>query len=351
MRIEIIYYFLAGLMILSSGCKRDEIVDSNYTSVATTKKGLYTLTEGQSGVLGTSKLSFYDFDTLFYCNIFQPGSLGNAPDGLIYDGTNLLITEQGTYSGQGKIYRVDTSGTVIKSEVVGINPYSLCIANNKIYVTNGPANNVSVLDFDNLTTIKTIDVGVFPQEILSYNKKVFVCNTGFYSGPYDSTVTVIDAQSDTVAGKIILQQVPASIVLSNDNKFLIGCNNRNGYIYKVDPDSYAKLDSFNVYSVGGFCRDISVDKSSYDIYFISYTNNIVKLNLLSRLSETMISNPSPSGVYFYGYIFDSKRRNHYVANARTFTSNGIVHKYDIYGNMLSFYTTGYAPRRFLIFDN
>ncbi|MCX6164941.1 MAG: hypothetical protein NTU73_08820, partial [Ignavibacteriae bacterium] len=125
----------------------------------------------------------------------------------------------------------------------------------------------------------------------------------------------------------------------------------NGYIFLVDPNSLNKIDSFNVFNVGGFGRDISIDKISNDIYFISYTNNIVKLNLVSRLSETMISNPSPASVYYYGYIFDSKRRNHYVANARTFSVNGLVHKYDINGTILASYTTGYAPRRFLLLDN
>lgn len=345
-----IYLLFIGFIIIT-GCNRDEIVNPNNPVVTSSKKGLYILSEGSMSVPGSSKLSFYDFDTLFYSTIFKPGSLGNAPDGMIYDGTNLLITEQGTYMGQGKIYRVDTGGTVLNSKVVGVNPYSLCIANNKIYVTNGPANNVSVLDFDNLTTTKTINVGVYPQEVLSYNNKVFVCNTSNYGGPYDSTVTVIDAQSDSVIGNIALQREPSSIALSVNNKLLIGCYNRNGYIYMVDPNSYAKLDSFNVYDAGGFGKDISIDKKSYDIYFISYTNNIVKLNLVSRLAETIIDNPSPSNVYYYGYIFDYKRGNHYIANARTFTANGLVHKYDIYGNMLTYYTVGYVPRRFLIMDN
>jgi YVTN family beta-propeller protein len=346
-----IYLVIFGLILIIAGCNRDTIVDSlTNPPTPVTKTGLYILCEGASA--GTSRLSFYDFDTLFYASIFKPGSLGNAPDGLIYDGNNILLTEQGAYSGQGKIYRIDTGGNVINSQIVGINPYTLCIANNKIYITNGPANNVSVVDFDNLTTIKNINVGIYPQEILSYNNKVFVCNTSsYYSGLNDSTVTVIDAQSDTVIGNITLRREPSSIVLSNDKKLLIGCKSLNGNIYLVDPNSFAKLDSFNVSNVGGFDRDISIDKTSNDLYFISYANTICKLNLISRASETIINNPSPANICYYGYVFDSKRRNHYVANARAFTSDGLVHKYDIYGTMLASYYTGYAPRRFLLLDN
>lgn len=348
-----IYLLIVGFILIISGCNRDTIVDS-LTNPPTpiVKKGLYVLTEGRMGVSGTSKLSFYDFDSLFYESIFRPENLGNAPDGLIFDGTNILITEQGGYSGPGKIYRVDTGGTVINSQILGINPYSLCIANNKIYVTNGPTNNVSVVDFDNLTTLKNIDVGIYPQEILSFNNKVYVCNTSnFYTGLKDSTVTVIDAQKDSVIGNIVLRREPTSIVLSKDNKLLVGCKGLNGYIYLVDPNSYAKIDSFDVYNVGGFDKDISIDRQSNDIYFISNANTICKLNLVSRASETMINNPSPANIYYYGYVFDWKRRNHYVANARDFVNNGLVHKYDVYGTILASYITGKTPRRFLILDN
>jgi YVTN family beta-propeller protein len=342
-----IFLVIIVLVILFSGCNRDTIVNSNPPTITNSKKGLYILCEGSGA--GTSKLSYYDLDSVFYVNIIKPGSLGLYPDGLITDGTNLFITEQGNYNAQGMIYKTDTGGTIINSQVVGLNPYSLCIRYNKIYITNGRANNVSVVDKDNLSTIKTINVGVNPQEILAAYNKVFVCNAGNFSSPHDSTVSVIDANLDSVINVITLRNSPSAITLSNENKLLIGCQGANGKIFIVDPNNFSKIDSFSV--VGGFDRDISVDANSQDIYFISYDNRIVKLNLASGVSGEVINNPSPASVYFYGYVFDSKSKIHYVANARNFVSSGLIHKYDISGNMLSFYTTGIAPRRLLLFNN
>lgn len=350
-------YFFALLFVyvslIISGCNREEIVNSNISNppVTSSKKGLYVLTEGSMSVSGSSKLSFFDLDSTFYNNIFRPGNLGNAPDGMIYDGENILITEQGNYNSAGKIYRLDTGGTVINSQIVGTNPYSLCIANNKIYVTNGPANNVSVLDFSSLATVKTINAGIYPQEILSYNNKVFVCNTSIWGGPYDSTVYVIDAVTDSVVNKIVLRREPSSIALSNSKKLLIGCSGSPGFIYTVDPATYAILDSDSLNAVGGFSRDISVDKNSDNIYFISNTNNICRYNLSSKTKVVEIYNPSPANVYFYGYLFDSKRRKHYIANAVTFTSNGLIHIYGIDNTLSASYYTGYAPRRLMLLDN
>lgn len=343
-----LFFIIFGLVIFASGCNRDTIVNSNNPVIPTAKKGLYILCEGSGA--GTSRLSYYNLDTLFYVNIFKPGNLGLYPDGLISDGTYLYLTEQGNYNAQGKIYKVDTGGTVINSQDLGVNPYSLCIANNKIYVTNGPASNVAVVDKDNLSTIKTINVGTNPQEIFSAFSKVYVCNAGNYVTPHDSTVSVIDARTDAVIKTITLRNSPSSIAMSNDNYLLIGCQGSNGMIFMVDPNYFVKLDSFDLSNRGGFGKDISVDANSFDIYFISYDNKIVKLSLYSGASQVIIDNPSPASVNYYGYVFDSKTKNHYVANARNFVSSGLIYKFDYAGNMLSFYTTGIAPRRFLLID-
>lgn len=340
------FFVILGLAFLISGCSRDEIINSSNPSVPVAKKGLYILSEG-SGVQ-TSKLSYYDLDSIFYLNIFKPGDLGLYPDGLITDGVNLYVTEQGNYNSQGKIYKLDTSVTVVNSQPVGLNPYSLCISNNKIYVTNGPANNVSVVDKDNLSTLRIVNVGTNPQEIFSAFGKVFVCNAGNFTTPHDSTVSVIDANSDVLIKTIVLRDNPSGIALDNDNYILVGCQGANGMIFEIDPGNFSRLDSFTV--TGGFGKDISVDVNSSNIYFISYENKIVRLNLTTRESQVFIDNPSPASVYYYGYIFDSKTKNHYVANARNFVSTGLIYKFDSGGNMLSFYNTGIAPRRLLLIN-
>lgn len=348
----IIAFSVVIILIAINGCNREEIVGSNNNPVViNSKKGLYILSEGSMSVSGSSVLSFYDFDTTFYQNIFRPGNLGNAPDGMIYDGSDILITEQGNFNSAGKIYRVDTGGTVKQSQIVGTNPYSLCISNGKIYVTNGPANNVSVLDFSSLATLKTISTGIYPQEILSYNGKVFVCNTSNWGGPYDSTVNVIDASADTVISRITLKREPSSIALSRNNKILVGCYSSTGYIFTVDPSTYVILDSVSLGATGGFARDISIDKNSDNIYFISYANEICRLNLTTKIAEIVIHNSNPVSNYYYGYIFDSKRKRHYIANARTFTSSGWIHIFGFDNSLIATYSTGYAPRRLMILDN
>lgn len=344
-------YFLY-LVCLSSifhlaGCNRDEVV--NPPIFVNASEGAYILSEGVF-TPGTSGLSFFNAtQDSFYTSIFKPANLGVTPDGLIIFNNNLFITEQGNNGSQGKIYKTDTVGRVLSFKDVGINPYSLTHTNNKLYVTNGPANNVSVVNLNDLTTLKTINVGIFPQEILSFNNKVFVCNTSLFGGASDSTVSVIDAVSDQVINTIQVRKTPSSLAITNDGKILIGCpgSSGTGIIYKVDPENFAKLDSFN--TPAGFDKDLTVNKNNNDVFYISFTNNIIRLNLSTKINSIFIDKTSSGGVFFYGYNFDHKNKIHYVTDARNFSTNGNLYIYNETGNLIKTYTTGgYAPRRIVL---
>lgn len=342
----ILLLLLLVTLTIYQGCNRDEIVNPNQPG-KTDIEGIYVLSEG-GFASGTAKLSYYSIkrDT-FLLNIFNPGSLGLFPDGLIIKDNYLFMTEQGSYGNAGTIYKTDTNGTVLMSNQVGTNPYSIAYSNDKLYITNGPAGNVSVVNKNTLTQITTIQVGVFPQEILSFNNYVFVCNTSMFFGNKDSTVSVIDSRTDQEITKLRVKRDPSALAITNDLKLLVGCNDSTGHIYVFDPVNLIKVDSF--YNLpGGFGRDISVDKSSSDIYYISNSNDIMKLNLNTRTTSVLIANPNPASVFYYGYVYDYKNKRHYVADARNFTVTGLLRIFDYTGNPIKVYDTGIAPRRMVL---
>jgi YVTN family beta-propeller protein len=330
------------IFVIFSGCDRDQIIIP--VNPPNTSEGVYILSEGLNP--GQGMLSFYNI-TLdsFYTNLMSVPLI--YPDGLYIEGNDLYVIEQGNFGSAGNIFHCDTNGNIRNSRSVGTNPFSMTIANNKIYITNGPASNVSVLNRSDLSLITNIEVGFYPQEIITIGNKVFVCNTGFFMGPNDSTVTVIDALSDNVTATITVRRSPSSLAITNDNKLLIGCPgpgiNPQGIIYKFDPDNYAKLDSFVI--INGFDKDISVDTESNFAYFISGNNSIVRLDLNSKANLIFIPNANPASTFFYGYKYDSKNRNHYIADAATFTINGRIMIFNSNGSLQKTFQTGIAPRR------
>ncbi len=338
------------IFIYNSGCNRDEIITAPVT--VNTSKGAYVLSEGGFSP-GTSKLSFYNrTKDSFYVSIFNPGSIGLSPDGMILHNNNLYITEQGNFGSAGKIYKTDTNGTVISSADVGTNPYSLAIANNKIYITNGPANNVSVLDINSFALLSTVSVGIYPQEIISIGNKVFVCNTSVFNGPYDSTVSVIDASIDQVVASIIVRKTPSALGVTTDGKLLVGCpgNSSAAAIFKIDPNTYNKLDSFTNLNYG-FCKDISVmssDRISYIAGSAYAEAGIVTYNMSSRVSTLAIDQPS-TGLN-YSLAYDVESASIYIGYVPGFTVSGKMQIYNTSGVIQKEYTitNAIAPRRIVI---
>ncbi len=335
---------LIAASVYFSSCSNDNPVTTPVHLLST--QGAYILSEG-GFTNGPSKLSFYSsVKDSFYLSIFSNGTLGLFPDGIQLYSNNLYITEQGNFGQPGKLHKLDTTGSQItENPSVGTNPYSLAIANNKIYVTNGSASNVSVLDINSLSLIKTIPVGAYPQEILAIGSKVFVGNKSVFSGTQDSTVSVIDVTHDSVIATIVVRKDPSALAVTNDGKLLVGCPGPSYIIYKIDPSTFAKTDS--MVAPEGFTSDISVDLNSTNIYFIGGMNSsgdrITKLDLSSKTFSTIIN--ANAGSTFYGYGFDSDNKKHYVLDAKNFTVNGSLYIYDINNTLKSTFTTGVSPRR------
>jgi YVTN family beta-propeller protein len=237
------------------------------------------------------------------------------------------------------------NGTVVLQKSVGTNPYSLCTANNKLYITNGPTSKVSVVEVNSLNTIKEINVGVYPQEIISYNNKVFVCNTSIYGGASDSTISIIDANSDEVTKVLRVDKDPSGLVITNDGRLLVSSNGSFGKIYVFEAITYNLVDS--LFSPYGFSKDFSIDKLSNNVYFIGANSDVVKLNLDTRTFSKLISKPNPQS-FIYGYIYDYVSQKHYLADAGDFVSVGNLLVYSASGTPTKTLVTGVAPRRIIV---
>jgi len=330
---QLLTFFLLNILVISLNAQQLSKV--------------YMLSEGGFSS-GTSALSLYNNQSnTFTQNIFSPGNLGLYPDGLVYYEGNLYLTEQGSFGGSGKIYKLDTLGTVISSATIESNPYSLAIANNKIYITIGPASRVTVLNLSDFSFIKNITVGAYPQEILAYNNKVFVANTSVWGGDSDSTVSVIDPSVDLVVATITVKKDPASLAISNDGHLLIGCpgDDVEGKIFKVDASTYQIVKSYSI-SQYGFNKDISVEKESDNIFFISSLNDIVKYNLTNGNASVVLSSVYPNNFY-NGYAYDYSTKKHFVLDAKNFAVNGSLTILDSAYSVLGTYQLSIAPRRIL----
>jgi YVTN family beta-propeller protein len=134
-------------------------------------------------------------------------------------------------SFDGTVSRIDTATMTVDSIVtVGANPDGICVANNKLYVSNSGGlnapnygNTVSVIDINTFTQIKQIQVGLNPSKILADSEgDVFLCSLGNYGNvPY--TFQMINSQTDQLAQ-----------TFSNINALDFTIHNDTAYIYNCD---------------------------------------------------------------------------------------------------------------------
>ena len=121
----------------------------------------------------------------------------------------------------------------------------------------------------------------------------------------------------------------------------VGCQGGGGIIYRIDALTGAKLDSFS--TPNGFDKDLNA--VSGVLHYISGSNNIEMLITTTREISTVITNPAPGIVYFYGYGLEPFGGDHYVLDAGNFSVEGKLYIYSSQGVLKKTFTTGVAPRR------
>jgi YVTN family beta-propeller protein len=126
----------------------------------------------------------------------------------------------------GTVVRIDTSSLAIEAIMdCGKNPDGICVANNKLYVSNSGGldfpnfdNTVSVIDIESFTEIKRITVGVNPGKIFSDSEgDVYLISRGDYGG-VPPVFQRIDSRTDAVQTFDNIN--PTNFTLCNDIAYL-----------------------------------------------------------------------------------------------------------------------------------
>lgn len=180
------------------------------TSVA----GFYLLNEGNMS-MNKASLDYMDYETGDYKrNVFSQanpdlvGGLGDVGNDIGIYGSKVYVV----VNGSNKVEVLDvTTGKRIKQIDID-NPRYLTFYNGKAYLSsylgtigdpNAPNGIVAEIDTTSLKITRRVEVGRQPEELVAYNDKIYVANSGGYSPPeYESTVSVIDVNAFTEINRI-----------------------------------------------------------------------------------------------------------------------------------------------------
>lgn len=187
------------------------------------KNGFFIINEG-AFTKNNGSISFYDTIT------------GEVNNSIFYDANGRSlgdVVQAMSIKDEKAFIVVNGSGTL---EIVDINDfkisngplyfsyprYFLPLDNGFGYLSNGSSSGkIYVIDLNKIEISDSIDVGLGPESIVQIGHKAYIANSGGWG--LDSTISVIDINSNEVTGEILVGHVPVDMVTDADNNLWVQC--------------------------------------------------------------------------------------------------------------------------------
>ncbi|MDO5515905.1 MAG: YncE family protein [Clostridium sp.] len=135
----------------------------------------------------------------------------------------------------------------VKNLYIGAHPNDISINDETVYVTCGESDSLIAYDLISEGIDFEIPTGRFPHDIILYKEKniLFVSNMG------DDSISVVEIEKNREIKKIIVENTPLKITVSNNRKYLYVCMSylgydQDGYVGIISLDSLQLVDKIKV---------------------------------------------------------------------------------------------------------
>ena len=219
--------------------------------------------------------------------------VGQRPHGIVVsrDGKRVYVANYAT----NDISVIDASLNSVVATIAlpaNSNPFGLAqtLDSSKLYVTGWSSNAIYVVDTASSMVTATIPVGIRPVSVAVTPdaSRVYVSN---YSGSATTTVSVIDASTDTVVTDIPLPTgvAPSGVSVHPDGSRVYVASYSTGVVYVIDPATNTIIQTVTVgarpYAFGSF---------------ISIPQPTLIPTLQPAIIGGYINNPTPTIIFKYG---------------------------------------------------
>jgi len=319
-------------------------------------EGVYIVNEG-SFQASNGSISYFDPSRNLIVNgIFESANqrpLGDVVQSFsVANGTTGYIIVNG--SGKVEVVRLKDFKTIADPIPVFYPRYFTQVSEDKGYLTAGNMQGwIYIVDLAGQDIVDSIQAGYGPETMIQLNEQVYVANSGGWG--LDSTISVVDVNSDQVTSTIQVGNVPMDMALDEGGNIWVYCKGYAVYNweepYNLISETDALLQKVDL-ETGNILWEHAVGKAG------DYTATPPKM-AISRES-TRLFYLRPDGVYtvstddpvlsatpliegsFYGIEVNPDDGNIYVFET-SFTGNGSLKIFDLMGNPVAQGTVGIAP--------
>lgn len=343
----LILLILSALLILSNSCTQEDPIPSGKYS-----KGIFIINEGGFGASNGS-VSFFNRDSsAVETDIFQAVNsrpLGDVVQSMTIIGTKAYIV----VNNSNKVEVVNLSD--FKSEAVLDNitlPRNLIqVSNTKAYISTWDTS-IAVLDLNTNKITGEIKSAIGPDVMYKSGKDIYVLNGGgFGTG---NTISIIDSSEDSIVKTIVVADRPSGIAADKNGLLWILCSGKgwNGFpaaddtrgaLIAIDPVDYSIKHRIDFPETSLHPDRLVSNKTGDKLYFL-YNNGVycynISINSSTFTKVREVGNP-------YGLGFDHTSELLYVSDPLYFSSKGWIYRIRENGILLDSLQAEIAPSGFV----
>ncbi len=317
----------ASLVLVMASCKKDD----NDEIRGAYSQGVLISNEGPF-MEGSGSLSFYDpAARTIVNNIFQ--SLNKRPLGNIVQSVEVFNGQAYiVVNNAGKVEVADAGTFESTGVIAGLDSprYFLGINSNKGYVSDW-GGHVAIIDLNTLAKTGAMVTGASPDRMLLDGTRAWVINSAGWDS--DSTLTIIDTQTDTALQTIVVGDNPSGIVKDSAGKIWVICggkyywanpeNNTTGSLVRINPETFnieLRSDLGETY----FDARLAINAAGDKLYY-TFTGGLFSVDLNTK---TEMVSKSVSSRPFYALGIDPQTGEIYVSDPLDYAQPGYVFRHN-----------------------
>ncbi len=328
--------------------------DDKNDSIEAITNGVIISNEGGFGN-GDGSISFFDKDSLKIVNDlflkFNNRSLGDVVQSVSIANNKAFIVVNN--SQKIEVINLENFKSITTLTGLSYPRYFLQVDENKGYVSNGNyAGQIYIVDLGNIEVIDSIVVGSGPETMAKSGKYIFVANSGGWD--VDSTISVIDANSDKLIKTIEVADIPIDIEIDVNGDIWVLCKGKVLYdfvtfeiiaetaskLVQISATDYSIISEITIGQTGDYYNPtrISISKDKKTLYYTE----------VDGLHSIDCENPDNSGSLFCSKSFtgleiDPEEDIIYGFTSPSYTASGYMFRYKNDGELIDSFAVGIGP--------
>lgn len=335
-------------------CKKDEVVEPVNAQLS---NGILVLCEGlfQQNNASISWINGNDnsIETHFFEKNTSRG-LGDTGNDMLRYGAKIYIAVNVSSTLEVMSARDFSSIQQLSMVQGGIakQPRNMAAYGGKVYITCFDGH-VDVLDTSSLTITSRIPVGLNPDGIAISGSKLFVGNSGGLNAPtMDSTISIIDLNTDQEIDRITIGMNPGAITVDQDGEVYVvtrgNYSNIPSRLNRLDANTHVVLQQFPFDASSTIRMGQNILISYYD-----YNSQQATVALFDASSEQMINaNYLDLGSVTtpYNLHYSANKNRIYLMDAMNYVNAGYVREFNASGSLLNSYQVGLNPTKIIVYE-